>query len=139
MTVAVLPEPQPWADNFRLDPREVEFIATRGSGAGGQSRNKTSSCIIAKHSSGLSVRVETERSQYQNKELALALLGAKLLQAQQQQAGVQRNSERLRQLGSGERGDKIRTYRTQDDRVTDHRTGHRSRLGDFMKGALPRW
>ena len=133
VTVAVL-DPDDVA-GVALDPRDVELTTTRGSGAGGQKRNKTETCVIAVHRpSGLSVRIDNERSQHQNRAVALKVLAAQLYQLAREQATGAKNDDRKRQVGSGQRGDKVRTYRTQDDQVTDHRTGLKTRLRKWYGG-----
>jgi peptide chain release factor 1 len=135
VTVAVLPEPDGSA--LRIDPRDIEWSTCRGSGAGGQHRNKTESAVQLKHvPTGIVVRCESERSQHQNRATALTTLRARLWQDLQDKARDGRNADRKSQVGSGMRGDKIRTYRTQDDSVTDHRTGKRTSLKDVMRGIL---
>jgi peptide chain release factor 1 len=135
ITVAVLREPT--ALELSLDPSELEWATTRGSGAGGQHRNKTESAVRLLHRpSGLSVRCESERSQYQNRATALALLRARLLQSRQQAQHDQQAQARRRQVGSGMRGDKGRTVSEQNDRVTDHRTGRSTSVSRYRKGWL---
>jgi len=118
-----------------LDPRDVSITTARGSGPGGQNRNKTESCVIVTHGpSGLQVRIDNERSQHQNKATALRLLAARLYEAERQRSFDEREDKRRQQVGSGQRGDKVRTYRTQDDQVTDHRTGMKMRLSRWYDG-----
>jgi peptide chain release factor 1 len=117
--------------------REIEWQATRGSGKGGQARNKTSNAIIMKHvPTGVQVRVESERSQAQNREAALRLLSARLLAAETEKRDAAEASSRRTQIGTGQRGDKIRTIRTQDDSVVDHRTGKRTTVARYEKGFI---
>lgn len=133
VTVAVMPEPEVAA--FDLPLRDVEITFTRGSGKGGQHKNTTDSCCVAVHRpSGIRVRCDAERSQHQNKAVALALLRARLADrhALAQHAAV--NDVRKAQVGSGQRGDKIRTYRVRDNTVTDHRTGRKARLDAVRRG-----
>lgn len=135
VTVAVLPEPT--AVQVVLQESDLEIGFTRGSGKGGQHRNKTDSCVQIKHKpTGIMVRCETERSQASNKESALSLLRAKLYSAQQQAASDSRDSDRKTQVGTGQRGDKRRTIRTQDDQVTDHITGKTWRFKDYSRGNI---
>lgn len=133
VTVAVL-DPDSVAGQA-LDPKDVEIVTARGSGPGGQSRNKTESCVIATHRpSGLQVRIDNERSQHQNKAMAFKVLAARLYDVERERLDAQRRKDRLTQVGSGQRGDKVRTYRTQDDQVTDHRTGVKLRLSTWYDG-----
>ena len=135
VTVAVLPEPT--AVEVEIRQQDIEWTACRGSGAGGQARNKTSNAVQMKHSpTGVSVRVESERSQRQNYDNALGLLRARIQVAATARVEGARAGERKAQVGTGQRGDKIRTYRTQDDVVTDHRTGKKARLKDVLRGDL---
>lgn len=135
VTVAVLPEPD--ESRLKIDPRDLEWSTCRGSGAGGQHRNKTESAVQLKHvPTGIMVRCESERSQHQNRATALSALRAKLWQDIQDRGREGRNAERRCQVGSGMRGDKVRTYRTQDDSVTDHRTGRKASLKSVMRGDL---
>lgn len=133
ITVAVLREPE--EAELVLRDADLEFQATRGSGAGGQNRNKVSSAIILTHKpTGTIVRCETERDQGKNKRLALSILRAKLLHAKESAEHSARNADRKSQLGAGARGDKRRTIRTQDDIVTDHVLGAKMRYRDYIKG-----
>ncbi len=127
--------PRPGEAELRIDPAELDWETARGTGPGGQARNKTESAVILKHRpSGVTVRCDTSRSQHQNRVTALALLRARLLDARRSAAASAENALRRRHVGSGMRGDKIRTVRTQDDSVTDHRTGRRWRFRDYARG-----
>ena len=118
-----------------LDPKDVDVVTARGSGPGGQKRNKTESCIVATHRpTGTVVRIDNERSQHQNRAMAMKVLAARLYEAERNQAFARREDERRQQVGSGQRGDKVRTYRTQNDQMTDHRTGVKSRLSKWYNG-----
>ncbi len=132
ITVAVL-DPVA-ADRYELDMRDVDIKKTLGTGPGGQHRNKTESCVIATHRpTGIAARVDM-RSQQQSLSMALRILSAKLADIEAVERDKGRNAERRTQVGSGMRGDKIRTYREQDDRVTDHRTHATFRLSLWMRG-----
>jgi len=133
VTVAVMAEPS--EIEMRLEDKDLRWSTCRGSGAGGQHRNKTESAVIVTHiPTGTSVRCESERSQHQNRRTALTLLRAKLWQdAKNAQVSVTADY-RKRQVGSGQRGDKRRTIRTQDDSVVDHVTGRRWRYKDYVRG-----
>lgn len=135
VTVAVLPEPSAGAVQVR--ERDVEWKATRGSGPGGQHRNKTDSAVQVRHvPTGIIVRAESERSQHQNRATAMEILRARIAAAEATQLANRRNDERRAQTGSGMRGDKVRTIRCQDGQVSDHRTGARVPLREFMRGEL---
>ena len=84
--------------------------------------------------SGLIVRCETERSQTYNKETAMTILRARLHQQIAGRVHEERASDRRRQIGSGQRGDKRRTIAVQRDSVVDHVTGRSSRFVDYERG-----
>ena len=133
VTVAVLREPEP--HQFKLDERDLEWTTCRGSGAGGQHRNVTDSAVQVKHKpTGTIVRCETERSQMQNRQTALALLRARLAERAEAEHSANLAANRKAQVGSGQRGDKVRTIRQQDNQVNDHRTGRFWRYEDYIKG-----
>lgn len=135
VTVAILQEPA--EHEFELKPSELDIKTTRGSGPGGQHRNKVESVVVVTHRpSGTVVRADCGRSQHQNKALALGLLRARLaaLQRASQEKGL--NDLRKAQVGSGQRGDKRRTIRTQDGIVTDHVLGRKMRLEDYLSGRM---
>ena len=133
VTVAVLPEPV--ADVMTIHDSDLEWTTTKGSGPGGQHRNKVESCVVVTHRpSGLRVRCESERSQHRNKASALAVLRARLWHQQRTAQHATRANERRAQIGSGMRGDKRRTIRCQDGQVTDHVTGQRWPLVKYLEG-----
>jgi peptide chain release factor 1 len=134
ITVAVLPEPA--ALEVQLDERDLEETMMRGSGAGGQHRNKTDSAVRLLHRpTGLVVRCESERDQSQNRRVARAVLRARLWELEQTRVTGARDAARRAQVGSGMRGDKRRTVRTQDDQVVDTITGRSWRFKDYERGA----
>ena len=113
--------------------KDLEWTTCRSSGAGGQHVNKTSSAVQLKHiPSGISVRVES-RSQHQNKQEALSLIKMRLAALEKDKVFSARTTDRKKQAGSGQRGDKIRTIRIQDGIVTDHKTGRRLQYRDYAK------
>jgi peptide chain release factor 1 len=135
VTVAVLREPT--QAEVRLDDRDLDVKTCRGSGAGGQHRNVTDSAVVITHlPTGLAVRCEGERSQHQNRDEAMRMLRARLLQRAQDAASGSRARERKEQVGSGMRGDKIRTVAMQRDQVTDHRNDKRITTKAFLRGDL---
>lgn len=134
VTVAVLDEA---AATFVVPDRDLEWKAIRGSGAGGQAKNKTSNCIQLRHRpTGLIVRCESERSQPQNLETAKGIMRAKLAAMAEESSTSAEANERRRQLGGGARGDKRRTIRVQDGQVHDHVTGRRWEFKAYLSG---RW
>lgn len=135
ITVAVLPEASEKA--LVLSERDLEWSMTTAQGNGGQSVNTTYSCVVLKHKpSGLVVRCQNERSQQQNRKFALSVLRAKLKRASDEREHQVRAQERKDQVGSGQRGDKIRTIRVKDGQVNDHVTGRKWRYDDYRAG---RW
>lgn len=133
ITVAVLPEAT--EAQVYLDPRDLDTDTCRGSGPGGQYRNKTESAVVIRHiPSGLVVRCESERSQHQNRATALALLRSRLWEAAQAKLDGGLAAMRRGQVGSGMRGDKRRTIRVQDGTVTDHVTGRRWTFRLYERG-----
>ena len=136
VTVAVLPE----AEEVEVDirPEEIKVDVYRSSGPGGQSVNTTDSAVRVTHlPTGLVVTCQDEKSQIKNKEKALRVLRARLMD---QMAAEQQNrisEERRSQVGSGDRSERIRTYNFPQGRLTDHRVGLTLyRLSEIMDGDL---
>jgi len=133
ITVAVLPELSPL--ELRLEERDLDWSTCRGTGAGGQKRNKTESTVLLTHRpTGIQVRCETARSQLLNRQTALAMLRARLHAIAEERQQTERAADRRRQVGSGMRGDKRRTIRCQDGTVFDHVTGQRWQLKTYLRG-----
>lgn len=133
VTVAVLATP-PRVD-LAIRPEDVDIETMRGSGAGGQHRNKTDSAVRARHRpTGIEVRCESERSQHRNRELALQVLAARVVNRELTATDDARSADRRRQIGSGMRGDKRRTIRVQDDQVNDHVDGRTWRYKAYSRG-----
>jgi peptide chain release factor 1 len=133
VTVAVLPEPT--EVEVSIPDSEVEVKTTRGSGAGGQHRNKTDTAVVLTHRpSGITVRCENERSLDQNRRLAFAVLRARLWEREHAKLTDERADLRRRQVGTGMRGDKVWTVRTQDGVVTHHPTGTKIPYEKYLKG-----
>jgi peptide chain release factor 1 len=121
ITVAVLLEPGE-DEKIVLDERDLKIDTYRASGAGGQHVNVTDSAVRITHiPTGTVVSCQEERSQHKNKDKAMRLLSAKLVEEQQRKAEEEMSTLRSSQVGSGDRSERIRTYNFSQNRVTDHR------------------
>lgn len=137
MTVAVLDEET--KSNFKLDRSLVDRQYTRGSGNGGQNRNKVETCVVLTYKpTGLQVRVEEHRTRQQNEEVAWRRMEERLAETQHAKEKSEYDSIRTGQIGLGMRGSKVRTYRVQDNQVLDHLTNKKTRLDELYKGSLDR-
>ena len=121
-TVAVLPEAEDV--DLELKPEDLRIEVSRAGGPGGQGVNTTDSAVQVLHiPSGMIVRCQDGRSQIKNKERALSILRARLLERRQREEAEKYSAQRRGQIGTGGREEKVRTYNFPQNRVTDHRIG----------------
>src|SRR4029079_6288236 len=121
-TVAVLPEAEDI--DVELKPDDLRIEVSRAGGPGGQGVNTTESAVQVMHiPTGMIVRCQDGRSQIKNKERAISILRARLLERNQREEAEKYSAQRRGQIGTGGREEKIRTYNFPQNRVTDHRIG----------------
>ena len=134
-TVAILPEPE--EVEVELNPDDVKESITTAQGPGGQNVNKVATAVHLIHEpTGIEVRMQETKSQAQNREKAWKLLRARLYEKQRAELEAERSAARNSMIGSGNRAEKIRTYRYKDNQVVDHRIGGSFNLAPLLQGEL---
>ncbi len=136
VTVAVLPQAE--EVELEIKPQDIRVDVFRASSKGGQGVNTTDSAVRITHlQTDLVVTCQDERSQLKNKQKALKVLRARLLQKMRDESQAKTTSQRRAMVGTGDRSEKIRTYNFPDRRVTDHRIGLTlHRLEEILEGDL---
>ncbi|EFA83110.1 peptide chain release factor 1 [Heterostelium album PN500] len=144
-TVAIMPEPK--EVDIKINDRDLKIDVFRSSGNGGQSVNTTDSAVRIVHlPTGITVSMQDERSQLQNKSKAMKVLRARLYEMERVRLQTERSAERNSQIGGATRSERIRTYNFPQDRVTDHRVNITTNdidaimtgetLGDFIEDIM---
>jgi len=136
VTVAVLPEPEEL--DLRISPDEIRIDVFRSSGPGGQHVNTTDSAVRITHiPTGTVVTCQDEKSQHKNKAKAMRVLRARLKEKMENDKEQEISQERRKQVGTGDRSERIRTYNFPQGRVTDHRIGLTvHKLQDVLNGNI---
>ena len=136
VTVAILPEAE--EIEMEIDPNDLKIDRYRSTGPGGQSVNTTDSAVRITHlPTGMVVTCQDEKSQYKNKAKALKILRARLLDRLHQEQDKEIGQQRKKQVGTGDRSERIRTYNFPQNRVTDHRINvNFHNLEDILDGNL---
>lgn len=134
-TVAVLPE----AEAIEVDVRDedIKMDTFRAGGPGGQNVNKTSSAVRLTHvPSGIVVSCQDESSQHKNRAKAMRVLRARIFEIEENKRQAERDEVRKTQVGTGDRGERIRTYNVPQNRVTDHRVKENYNLERVLEGHI---
>lgn len=136
VTVAVLPKPK--TGEIKITPRDIRVETFRSSGPGGQYMQKTESAVRITHlPTGIVVSSQSARSQIQNKEQALRILEARLLEKKEMEELAKMTDQRKVQIKWAKRAEKIRTYNFPQNRITDHRINKKwHNLEDILNGNL---
>jgi peptide chain release factor 1 len=133
--VAVLPLPE--NNTLTLNESDLDIQTKRGSGPGGQHRNKTESCVSILHKpTGIRVTIDS-RDQHANKKEAKRILAARVKELGEHESHLKHSTAKRQQMDGGGRSNKTRTYNFIDSRVTDHILGTKtSKIDKIMKGHL---
>ena len=135
VTVAIM-EPGKKSE-IKLEDRDIEVKTTNGKSPGGQHANRSYSCVILKHiPTGLTVRCDKERSQLKNRNIAIKELTRRVQGLDDSKANQKEANKRKEQVGSGFRGDKVRTYTYKTGIVHDLVSGKKANLKQVFKGRL---
>ena len=136
VTVAVLPEAE--EVDITINPADLRIDVMRSGGSGGQSVNTTDSAVRIVHiPTGVEVKCQDEKSQHKNKDKAMKILRARLLDMEREKADAELTAARRSMVGTGDRSERIRTYNFPQSRLTDHRIGLTvHNLTDVMEGFL---
>ncbi len=134
--VLVMPEAE--QVDVSIEEKDLRIDVFRSSGPGGQSVNTTDSAVRITHlPTGIVVSCQNEKSQLQNREQAMRILRARLLQAAQEAADAEASDARKSQVRTVDRSERIRTYNFPENRISDHRTGYKSyNLDQVLDGEL---
>jgi peptide chain release factor 1 len=134
--VLVMPEAE--QVDVSIEEKDIRIDVFRSSGPGGQSVNTTDSAVRITHlPTGIVVSCQNEKSQLQNREQAMRILRARLLQAAQDTADAEASDARRSQVRTVDRSERIRTYNFPENRISDHRTGYKSyNLDGVLDGDL---
>lgn len=133
VTVAIIPEVDP--SEVKIRAEDVRVDVKRASGAGGQSVNRTESAVRLTHlPTGIIVHCQEGKSQGMNKERAYQILFARLKQLDEEKTRKEASDQRLEQIGTGDRSERIRTYNFPQSRITDHRIGLTTHQLDAVMG-----
>ncbi|WP_297556182.1 peptide chain release factor 1 [uncultured Actinomyces sp.] len=136
--VIVVPEVEDDEEEIEIDQNDLRIDVYRSSGPGGQSVNTTDSAVRITHiPSGIVVSMQNEKSQIQNREAAMRVLKARLIQKQREEREAEEAAVRQSQVRSMDRSERIRTYNFPENRIADHRTGYKAyNLSNVLDGDL---